>query len=191
MKKNVFSVLAFLIVLAGLYFVLPKQTAEAKEIFMADKKVLVVYFSHTGNTRVAAEIIQGLTNADIFEIVPLNPYPTNYKEVVEQAEKEKNGNILPEMKANINDLSKYDVIFIGTPVWWYTAAPVVKTFLSQNNFDGKIIAPFCTHGGGGASSTYSDIKKLAPNATVTEGYTTFQRTADDKSASEWIKRLKF
>lgn len=190
MKKFVLGILAILVIFGILYFTLPKQSAEAKEKFMTGKKVLVAYYSYSGNTKAAAEKIQKLTNADIFEIVPKNPYPTGYNAVVEQAKKEKNDNILPELKENIKNLSDYDVIFIGTPVWWYTAAPVVKSFIAKNNFDGKTIAPFCTHGGGGASSTYSDIKKLAPKATVTEGFATYERTADEKAISDWIKSLK-
>lgn len=156
---------------------------------MTDKKILIAYYSWSGNTKAAALKIQKQTGGDIFEIAPKNPYPSGYNEVVAQAKNEKNENFMPELKANVKDLSNYDVIFIGTPVWWYTMAPPVKTFIAQNNFDGKIIAPFCTHGGGGASATYSDIQKLAPKAKVLQGFTTYEKTADDKSIADWIKSL--
>ena len=67
----------------------------------------------------------------------------------------------------------------------------VKTFIANNNFDGKIIAPFCTHGGGGASATYTDMQKLAPNATVTEGFTSYEHSAKTEDVKKWISGLKF
>ena len=67
----------------------------------------------------------------------------------------------------------------------------VKTFIKNNNFDGKTIAPFCTHGGGGASSTYTDMQKLAPNAVVTEGFTSYENSAKTDDVKNWINSLKF
>lgn len=157
---------------------------------MTDKKVLIAYYSYSGNTKAAAEKIQKLTGGDLFEIEVKVPYPAKYNDVVAQAKKEKNENFLPELKVNVDNLSQYDMVFIGTPVWWYTMAPPVKTFITNNNFDRKIIAPFCTHGGGGASSTYIDMQKMISNAKVLQGLTTYENTADEKNISEWIKSLE-
>ena len=191
MKKFLLIFTLILLAAVGIYlwYMSTTNTAQIKEKFMTDKKVLVAYYSYSGNTKAVAEKIADLTDADIYEIIPKNAYPTGYNEVVEQAKKEKKENFMPELTENTKDLSKYDVIFLGTPVWWYTAAPPMKTFVSKNNFEGKTIVPFCTHGGGGASATYDDIKKLAPKAKVLVGYTSYEKTATDKEIAEWIKSL--
>lgn len=191
MKKFLLIFTLILLAAVGIYlwYMSTTNTAQIKEKFMTDKKVLVAYYSYSGNTKAVAEKIADLTDADIYEIIPKNAYPTGYNEVVEQAKKEKKENFMPELTENTKDLSKYDVIFLGTPVWWYTAAPPMKTFVSKNNFEGKTIVPFCTHGGGGASATYDDIKKLAPKAKVLVGYTSYEKTATDKEIAEWIKAI--
>lgn len=156
---------------------------------MTEKKVLIAYYSLSGNTKAVAEKIQKITGGDIFEIEPVKPYPTEYNAVVELAKQEKATEATPDIKGSV-DVSKYDVIFVGTPVWWYTMATPVRTFVSKNDFSGKVIAPFCTHGGGGASATFSDIKKYAPVAEVLEGFSTYENSADEKSTLNWINSLK-
>ena len=100
----------------GVYKVFANQN---KEVNMNNKKVLVAYYSHSGNTKAVAEKIQRLTGGDIFEITPKTPYPKEYNIVVEQASKEKARDFFPELADNGN-VKDYDIIFIGTPVWWYT-----------------------------------------------------------------------
>ena len=156
---------------------------------MDDKKVLIAYYSYSGNTKKVAEKIQNITKGDIFEIVPKKAYSKNYDEVVALAQEEKQKNLRPELVDNGN-VKDYDIIFVGTPVWWYTMASPVKTFLTANDFTGKTIVPFCTHGGGGASSTYTDMQKLTPGAKVTEGYTSYENSAKDLEITEWINKLK-
>lgn len=156
---------------------------------MNNKKVLIAYYSYSRNTEKVAEKIQNLTNADIFKIVPKKEYPRNYNEAVNLAQVEKEKNIKPELIDN-GDIKDYDIIFIGTPVWWYTMSGPVKTFLSNNDFTGKTIIPFCTHGGGGAASTYSDMQNLAKGAKITEGYTSYENSAKDLEIADWIKKLK-
>jgi len=160
-----------------------------KEVNMNDKKVLIAYYSHSGNTKAAAVKIQQVTGGDLFEIKPVQEYPQDYNSVVNQAKKEKENNVKPALISKGN-VEKYDVIFIGTPVWWYTMSSPVRTFIAENNFDGKTIVPFCTHGGGGASSTYADMQKLAPNAKVLEGYTSYENSAKSSDIENWIKKLK-
>jgi len=156
---------------------------------MTDKKILIAYYSHSGHTKAAAQLVKEVTGGDMFEIQPVNKYPDGYNEVVAQAKIEKANDTRPELVDNGN-VSGYDVIFVGTPVWWYTLAPVVKTFLANNDFAGKTIVPFCTHGGGGASSTYSDMQKLAPAARVLEGYTSYESSANLNEVKSWINGLK-
>jgi flavodoxin len=155
---------------------------------MSDKKILIAYYSHSGNTKEAAEKIQSLTGGDLFEIKPANEYPKDYNAVVNQAKQEKADDVRPEL-VSLGNVKAYDILFIGTPVWWYTMASPVKTFLAENNFDGKIIVPFCTHGGGGASSTYTDIKNLAQGAEVKEGYTSYENSANIEEIGKWINSL--
>ena len=171
----------------GIYKVFANQN---KEVNMDNKKVLVAYYSHSGNTKAVAEKIQNLTGGDIFEITPKTAYPKDYNAVVEQARKEKSDNVFPELADNGN-VKDYDIIFLGTPVWWYTMAGPVRTFLKENDFTGKVIAPFCTHGGGGESSTYIDVQKLAPNAKILNGYTSYENSAKDNDIKIWINELKF
>lgn len=190
MKKIIILLVAILVFAGALYQCSNAKTSSFdKEEIMSQKKVLVAYYSYSGNTKTVAEKIQKLTGGDIVEIVPVKPYPTGYNEVVELAKNEKNQNIRPEIKPIDKNISDYDVIFLGTPVWWYTMASPVKTFLANNKFDGKIIAPFCTHGGGGASSTYTDMKNLAPKAEFKIGFTSYGNTADEKMVADWIKNL--
>lgn len=187
MKKIWIIVIALVIILGfGIFAVLAQNTG--KEINMSDKKVLIAYYSYSGNTKAVAEKIQQVTNGDLFEITPKKAYPKDYNTVVNQAQVEKQNNIQPELIDN-GDVKNYDIIFVGTPVWWYTMASPVKTFLAKNNFEGKTIVPFCTHGGGGASSTYIDMAKLAPKATITEGYTTYENSANVNDIRKWILSL--
>ncbi len=156
---------------------------------MNNKKILIAYYSYSGNTKRVAAKIQNITNGDIFEIIPKKEYPRNYNEAVNVAQEEKQKDIKPELIDNGN-IKDYDIIFIGTPVWWYTMAGPVKTFLSKNDFTGKTIIPFCTHGGGGASSTYADMQNLAKGAEITEGYTSYENSAKDTEIADWINKLK-
>ena len=96
-----------------------------------DKKVLVAYFSHSGNTRAVAERIAAATGADLFEIVPQKPYPAEYRAVVDQARREIAADYRPALKTDLPDAGRYDVIYIGSPCWWSTVAPPVATFLAR------------------------------------------------------------
>ena len=150
------------------------------------KRILIAYYSYSGNTKSVAEKIKELTGGDLFEIVPQNAYPANYNDTVNLAKKEKSEKLKP-LLVNNGNISDYDTIFLGSPVWWYSFASPIRTFLSENDFSGKTIIPFCTHGGGGASETYNDIKILCPDATVKEGFTSFSDSAKTSDIEHWIK----
>lgn len=130
------------------------------------KKALVVYFSYTGNTRALAEQVHRSVGGDIFELRPSMPYSTDYKTVESQGKKEVETGYHPPLAAKVENLASYDVIFVGTPIWWYTISPPVATFLAESELAGKTIVPFVTHGGYGAGHSMEDIKKLAPSSTV-------------------------
>ncbi len=152
---------------------------------MTDKKILIAYYSYSGNTKAVAEQIHSLTGGDLFEIETYNEYPRNYNDIVKLAKIEKSENATPEL-VNNGDITNYDTIYLGTPVWWYTFATPIRTFLKNNDFSNKTIKPFCTHGGGGASSTYSDIQALCPNAVVKEGFTSYENSAKLSDIENWV-----
>lgn len=157
------------------------------------KKMLVAYFSHTGNTHAIARQIQEATGADVFEIVPANPYPASYGDVLARGRQELKDNIMPELKSEAPDLASYDVIFVGSPNWFNTVVPPVMTFLSARDFSGKTIVPFVTHGGGGMGKSLQDLKSLAPGATLLEGRA-FRGDAvedADEDVRAWLRGLKF
>lgn len=119
---------------------------------------LVVYFSVSGNTRIIAEEIKMATGADIVEIEPLVPYKEGYNELVKKAKREIADGYRPEIVPI--DISGYDTIFVGTPNWWSTLAPPVSTFLEGNDFSGKTVASFITHGGGGRGHADKDLERM-------------------------------
>jgi flavodoxin len=130
------------------------------------EKILVAYYSWGGSTRRLAEAIHAAAGAELFEILPQAPYPTDYNICVTQAKKEIQAEYKPELKTKIKDIGSFDILFIGSPNWWSSIAPPVATFLSENDFTGKTVAPFCTHGGGGQGHILKDIAKLCPRAKV-------------------------
>jgi flavodoxin len=159
---------------------------------MKTNKMLVVYFSHSGNTRIIAEKIKNATGSDIFEIIPVKPYPKDYKSVVDQADKEISENFKPELNTKIQNIDQYDVIFVGSPCWWATYPPPVATFLSSYNLSRKTIVPFMTHEGSGMAHTVADIKKLCPKSIVLEGLpirgSLVNNAQDD--LMKWLHKIK-
>jgi flavodoxin len=147
----------------------------------SDQRVLVVYFSRAdentggvgyiekGNTKILAEMIAERTHGDLFEIKTVKPYPKEYRPATEAAKQEKEENVRPEIVGELPDLSKYDVVFLGYPIWWSDMPMPVYTFLDRENFAGKIILPFCTHEGSGLSDTQRSIADVT-KADVREGF---------------------
>ena len=146
-----------------------ENSANAINIAANDNKILIVYFTWGGNSRTLAGYARDITGGDIFEIVPTQPYPSQYRATTEQAREEQNNNYLPEIKNQINNLSSYDTIILVYPNWWGTIPQIVKRFLQDNDFSGKTIAPICTHEGSRMGRSLTDIRVLCPNSTITEG----------------------
>lgn len=155
------------------------------------KKMLVAYYSHSGNTRALAETIREQTGADLYEIVPRKAYPSDYQKLVDQAQQEIRAGYRPLLKDVLPDLAQYEVIFVGSPCWWATVAPPVATFLAAGDFSGKIIVPFMTHEGSRMGHTEADIRKLCPAATVTDGFPVRGSAASGSSdaVSRWLGQL--
>ena len=179
------------------------NTAQAQSA----KKILVVYFSRTGeeysigniakgNTEIVAEFIAQKADADIFQLKPVTPYPDSYEECKTIASSEKATKARPEFIGDI-DISGYETIFVGYPIWYGDAPQIVYTFLEGKDFSGKKIVPFCTHGGSGLSSTDQTISLTCPNSQILQGFAIRGSIAqNDRSQAESIvddnlKRLGF
>lgn len=131
-------------------------------------KVLVVYYSLSGNTKSIAEMIREKTGGEGFEIETVKNYPAGYSECIEEAKRELQTRDLPALKKSPPDMSSYDLILVGSPVWWYTVSTPVMRFLNQADFAGKKVSAFCTHEGG-VGRFFPHFNEQAKNAIVLEG----------------------
>lgn len=157
-------------------------------------KVLVLYFSQSGNTQKLAKLISDKVGGDFVRIETVQTYPTEYNKLADFAKNERDNNIKPELKELYLDLNKYDTIFIGYPIWWYQMPMPLYTLFDSYDFSGKTIIPFNTHEGSGNGGTYEDIKKLEPKATVLEGLPIRGGDMSNDQSSKvdnWLKELGF
>lgn len=134
------------------------------------KKVLVLYYSQTANTKTVAQELATRLGADIEEIVPTTAYDGDFQATIARCQQEREEGVKPEVKALKADLAQYDVIFLGYPVWFGTMAPPVLAFVEATDLSGKQIVPFCTFGSGGLDSSVRDLKEKQPSAEILPGY---------------------
>ena len=157
------------------------------------KKILIAYFSHSGNTRYFAKEIQSQTGGDLLEIQTINPYPQDYDTVVEIAKKEQKAKFRPQIEPVPSNLNAYDVIFIGYPNWWGTIPMALFTFFEENHFEGKTLIPFSTHEGSHFGDSVSDLKTLNPKSTFLKGLEmrgrSVQSASSKKDITAWISKL--
>ena len=154
-------------------------------------KKLVAYFSASGTTRKVAEMIATAAEADLYEIVPKQPYSKadlnwmdkKSRSSVEMSDKK----FRPELTDTDAKIDKYDDIILGFPIWWYVAPTIINTFLESFDFTGKRIILFATSGGSGFGNTVSELKPSAPDAVIVEGKV-FNKTTKEEIA-EWVKRI--
>lgn len=152
-----------------------------------NKKILVAYFSASGVTaRVAKEIAKD-SGADIYEIAPLEPYTAadlNWMDKKSRSTLEMNGPACrPAIKDSI-DVTDYDVIFVGFPVWWYVEPRIVDTFLEAHDFSGKVMIPFATSGGSGIENSEKSLKEHCPKADWKKG-----KLLNNGNVSAWVKAV--
>ena len=154
-------------------------------------KVLVAYYSQSGDTRKIAKLIRQKTDGKIFEIEPVTPYQGEYDAIIEQAKKDAENGVRPPLKALPESLEPYDTIFVGTPNWWSKVAPPVATFLTSCDLSGKVIVPFSSHGGGGAGEIEANIAELCPDSTIKPGFVLPGNTSSrpEDLVEAWLREI--
>lgn len=155
-------------------------------------KVLVAYFSATNTTEGVAEHIANGLNADIYEIVPEEPYTDadlNYNDNNSRTTIEMNDpDARPAISGSVEDMEQYDIVFIGYPIWWGEAPRIVSTFVESYDFSGKTIVPFCTSGGSGVGSSETNLEQLTDGADWLSGKRLNGSDSQD-TVMEWVNGL--
>ena len=175
----------------------------------AGGKILIAYFSRTGenynvgvisegNTAKFAKEIAAQTGGDLFEIVPVNAYPSAYSEMLPIATDEKNSDARPAIRDSVQNFADYDTVFLGYPIWWGDLPMILHTFMESYDFTGKTVIPFNTHEGSGQSGTQSEIAKKLSGATVLQGLAIRGSVAQgmtgdgsDAAVKNWLDGLGF
>ncbi len=200
MKRIITTVLALLMV-TGCNAQNKQEVKSSNKNTMS--KSIVIFFSHAGdnysvgnievgNTKIVADYITEIKGADQFEIVTHKYDGMAYMPLIELAKEEANKGELPPYEGTAPDLSQYDTVFIGGPVWWGTYPQVMFTLFKDINLDGKTVIPFTTHEGSGLASCASDVKKAFPKAKVTGEFSIYGhevRTGKAK-VEKWLNGLK-
>ena len=166
--------------------------------------ILIVYYSRKGqnywngaiknlekgNTEIAAEYVRDAVGGDVFEVETVKEYPKDYKKCCDEAQKELRGGFRPELKRYPDDLSKYDVIFVGFPSWWGTMPTAMFAFLEKYDLTGKRVIPFCTNEGSGMGNSERDLKSVCKGAFVAKGLSVrgTQCLSSGDRIAEWAKK---
>ncbi len=164
--------------------------------------VLIAYFSKDGenyvdgqivnlkqgNTEVVAQKIWQLTRGDAYKIETVKSYPDDYYATTDVAKQEHETGETPDLKSPLPDVSKYDIIILGYPIWWDTFPAAVKSFLKSFDFTKKTILPFCTHEGSGLGRSERDLFDLCPKAEIKKGLSIYGHAVDnsDESIRKWL-----
>lgn len=159
---------------------------------LENKKILVAYFSATGNTAKVAERLAKALNATLFEIKPETPYTTedlnwrnkHSRSSIEMADKTSR----PAIASKVEDMSQYDVVFVGFPIWWYREPSIIDTFMQAYDFAGKTVVPFATSGMSGIGDSGKNMQELAPSAKVLEGKR-FSSGVSEEKLKKWAEGL--
>lgn len=153
-------------------------------------KALVTFFSASGITKKVAEKIANTIGADIFEIKPKVPYTKQDLDWMDKKSRStiemEDKNSRPKIAGTVKNLSDYDTILVGFPVWWYTAPTIINTFLESADFSGKTIIPFCTSGGSGITKCQDDLEATYPNYTFEQGKH-LNAGDSEQSILDWLK----
>ena len=186
-RRNLLKGLALLLAV-GPFPLLARTSYAASE----KHRILIVYFSHTGNTRAVARQIHSLVGGDLLELQTVQTYPANHADTVRQAEQECEDNFRPQLSTRFPEtMNEYDAIFVGYPVWAYTMPMALYSFFERFTFPGKTIVPFSTHMGSGLADGPEQIARLCPQARVLEGIAIRgNRAAESQEAVDrWLRQL--
>lgn len=150
------------------------------------EKILIAYYSKTGNTKLAAEEIAKMTGGTLHRIVPQKTYPDSYFATVAVAKWESLKGEKPALADKVDGIGGYDKILVGFPIWWFGCPQLIKTFMESYDFDGKKVYPFCTHGGSGPKNSTRDIKAICPGADVKDCFDA-TKNLNEAAVKEWLK----
>lgn len=152
---------------------------------------LIVFYSHSQNTKKIAKAIQNQVGGKLLEINLKIPYPNKYNDLVSRVKSDKNSGSIPELDIKIKDFSNYKKIYIGTPNWWNSVAMPMEIFLKSNDFSNKTIIPFCTHGGGGKGNIFKEIKKLTNSLDYKEGLSIYGKGGPlvNNKLKKWLDKI--
>lgn len=167
----------------------PNNPEDDPDTPVGDSKILVAYFSWGGTTQRMAQEIANQTEAELFRIEPTVPYPTDYTECTEVALEERDNDARPAIAGKVENWEQYDIIFIGSPVWWHTAPMIIATFAESYDFSGKTVVPFCTY-----SATYRDetlvrIVELTPDADHLTGEGLTSGRINAENVGTWLRTI--
>ena len=156
-----------------------------------DSRVLVAYFSWSGNGQQMARWIAEETRGEVFRIVPSESYGEDFNTCADRAKDELDNGIRPELSEHIDadTMAQYDVIFLGYPIWWGQAPKIISTFLESYNLSGKTIVPFCTSGSSGIGSSATNLHALTSGATWMDGQR-FSGGASRSTVEDWVDGLE-
>lgn len=155
-------------------------------------KALVAYFSATGTTERLAEKVAKATEGDLFEIRPVKPYTSadlNWHDTKSRSSVEMNDRASRPEIAELPDVSGYDTVFIGFPIWWYTAPHIIWAFAEQAGLSGKTVVTFATSGGSSMGGTTSELSSLTPADVNWVDGKVFSAAASDASVASWVESL--
>lgn len=159
---------------------------------MSSPKILVAYFSCSGTTREAARELAAVANADLYEIVPEQPYTDadlNWNDRQSRSSVEmRDVTSRPAIAGRVSDMVRYDVVFIGFPVWWYIAPTIVNTFIESHDLTGKKVVPFATSGGSGIANCEKNLRKAYPEIDWCTGKM-LNRPLSEKQFTEWFETI--
>lgn len=157
--------------------------------------VLQKYTPETGSTQFVAQLIQKQTHGDLFHLETATPYPRQHDALLRVAEKEQQTQARPSLKTPLPDLSDYDTIYVGYPIWWYTMPMVIYSLFEQHDFAGKTVIPFTTHGGSRLADSLREIARMQPQATLVTRALSISRndiSGPDVPAQveQWVKQVQ-
>lgn len=188
MKKKVLLVgIVVIVLLGGFLYFNDKSTTTVKE----DKKVLVAYFSYTGNTKEMAKEISKETGGDLFEIKTDKKYDDLTNEAKDEIENDERHTLV----SKVNHIEDYDVVFVGYPIWWHSSPVQINTFLEAYDLSDKTVIPFCTSGSSDLSETLPSFKNSCKAKKILEGLTLNGSEATSKSGQKeiknWLNKLDY